>query len=197
MLWGLSGQTMIMSNSSHDASLWLLATTAVELRALLQDEKMTSRELIERSLQQIGNYNQLGMKLRAIISTIPKEKALQQADILDEERKAGSVRGPFHGILYYCEGISYLSRKWKETLSFQDTINTHPGLGMPTTCGTRALENARPAKNAVIVEKVFYSQHALVLTCNRVLEAHQVDLLWVLRLGSVHCQSVVKQMAQC
>jgi hypothetical protein len=38
------------------------------------------------------------------------------------------------------------------TLS-QDVFNTHPSLGMKSTAGSLALENARPSKNARLVEK--------------------------------------------
>jgi amidase len=133
-----------------------LTATAVELQALLRDGKITSRELIEKCLEQIDSHNQLVMKLRPIISTVPKEKALHQADILDEERKAGSIRGPFHGIPILVK-VRYPSFQQNIKLIWQDTINTHPDLGMPTTLGTRALENARPSGNAKIIEKVFSS----------------------------------------
>jgi amidase len=109
-----------MTDSSHNTSLWLLTTTAVELRAWLQDGKVTSRELIERSLKQIDNHNQSGMELQAIISTMPKEKALKQADLLDEERRAGIVRGPFHGIpiiVKVSAELSSISSKCEETLA--------------------------------------------------------------------------------
>lgn len=40
-----------------------------------------------------------------------------------------------------------------EAYDRQDAINTHPTLGMPTTVGSFALVNARPAENAGVVEE--------------------------------------------
>jgi hypothetical protein len=36
----------------------------------------------------------------------------------------------------------------------QDTINTNPAYGMPTTLGSYAFENSRPKENANVVKKV-------------------------------------------
>ena len=68
------------------------------------------------------------MKLRAIISKMPKEKALHHADILDEERKAGSIWGPFHGIPII---VKVRCPSFQQNIKFiwHDTINTHPDLG--------------------------------------------------------------------
>lgn len=163
MFWCLFEQSATMNSSSHDAGVRLLTATAVELQTLLKDGKITSRELIEKCLEQIDSHNQSGMKSRAIISTMPKEKTLHQADILDEERKACSIRGPFHGIPIIVK-VRCPSFQQNIKLIWLDTINTHPDLGMPTTLGTRGLENARPAGNAKIIEKVFNSSSTLHLS---------------------------------
>jgi amidase len=152
-----------MNSSSHDASVRPLTATAVELQALLRDGKITSRELIEKCLEQIDSHNQSCMKLRPIISTMPKEKALHQSDILDEERKAGNIRGPFHGIPIIMK-VRCKSFQSNIKLIWQDTLNTHPDLDMPTSLGTRALENARATGNAKIIEKVFNSYFILRLS---------------------------------
>jgi hypothetical protein len=156
MFWGLFGQSATMNSSAHLAGIRLLTATAVDLQTLLQDGKITSRELIEKSFEQIDTHNHSGMKLPALISAMPRDKALQQADNLDRERKAGIIRGPFHGIPIILKVKCPSSQQECQKLIWQDTINTHPDLGMPTTLGTRALENAVPAGNARIIEALFF-----------------------------------------
>jgi hypothetical protein len=76
----------------------LVRMSATELQTLLQKGDLTSVDIIRESLAQIGRHNTNGLKLRAIISVAPEETLLQQAAKLDSERKAGSVRGPLHGL---------------------------------------------------------------------------------------------------
>jgi len=50
-------------------------------------------------LDQIQKHNLDGLKIRAIISTPPKDTILAYAQELDEERATKGLRGPLHGIL--------------------------------------------------------------------------------------------------
>jgi len=76
----------------------LLRLTAVQLQDLLSNGKITTVELIKQTLDQIEKHNRNGLNLRAIISVVPRELALQKATQLDLERERGHIRGPFHGI---------------------------------------------------------------------------------------------------
>lgn len=76
----------------------VLRATATELAAKLSDGAVTSVDLIEHYLAQIEAQNHAGLGLRAIMSLPPRELLLDTARALDEDRKAGKVRGPLHGI---------------------------------------------------------------------------------------------------
>lgn len=91
--------------------------------------------------------------------TMPSREALQTiAMALDKERAAGKVRSKLHGIpviLKVKQSITTYRAVNKLTLdSDQDNINTHPELGMNSTSGSLALEDARPRENARLVDKV-------------------------------------------
>ena len=75
-----------------------LTITASELQDLLQAGKTTSVEIVKMYLDQIQKHNLDGMKIRAIISTPPKDTILAYAQELDEERATKGPRGPLHGI---------------------------------------------------------------------------------------------------
>src|SRR5512138_1781486 len=67
--------------------------SVVDLQAALTARRTTSRELVERYLARIQQYDG---ELKAIITVNPH--ALDDADRLDRERAQGKVRGPLHGI---------------------------------------------------------------------------------------------------
>ena len=68
----------------------------LELQAALEDGRATSAGLVDRYLARIAAYDRLGPALNTIIRLNPL--ARRQAEALDEERAAGTVRGPLHGI---------------------------------------------------------------------------------------------------
>jgi amidase len=76
----------------------LLTLTAAELQKLLTDGVLTSAKAVNLYLAQIAKHNHDGLKLNAVISTRDPASLLQQAQQLDEERKGGYLRGPFHGV---------------------------------------------------------------------------------------------------
>jgi hypothetical protein len=69
--------------------------TASELQEKLSTGALSSVQLVEEYTRQIDNHNEY---LKAVIVTAPQHVLRQQAERLDEERKAGQVRGPLHGI---------------------------------------------------------------------------------------------------
>ncbi|KAL8948364.1 MAG: hypothetical protein Q9222_005448 [Ikaeria aurantiellina] len=113
----------------------LLTLTAKELQEMLERKEVTSELLVELYLSQIQKHNREGMMLNAVISTVPKEKALDAARKLDDERAQKGPRGPMHGI----------------PIIVKDTLCS-PTLGVETTCGSFALKGAKAKKNAAVVE---------------------------------------------
>jgi len=76
-----------------DPSFNVVETGIPEIRAALESGRITSRQLVTQYLARIGTYED---RINGIITVNPH--ALEEADRLDQERKAGKVRGPLHGI---------------------------------------------------------------------------------------------------
>jgi Asp-tRNA(Asn)/Glu-tRNA(Gln) amidotransferase A subunit family amidase len=74
---------------------WAYAGVAT-LSKLIHSRAVTSRVLVERCLARIEKYTP---ELLCVI-TPTRERALEQADRMDAEAKAGKFRGPLHGIPY-------------------------------------------------------------------------------------------------
>jgi amidase len=64
-----------------------------EMQAAMREGRTTSREIVTQYLTRIGLYEDA---LNAAIAINPN--ALAEADALDQERAAGKLRGPLHGI---------------------------------------------------------------------------------------------------
>jgi amidase len=88
---------------------------------------LTSRALTEAYLDRIARLDDAGPRLDAVIEL--NARALQDADDLDAERRAGKVRGPLHGI----------------PVLLKDNIDV---AGMVNSAGSLALANHRPAQDA-------------------------------------------------
>ncbi|CAG9953360.1 unnamed protein product [Clonostachys rosea f. rosea IK726] len=115
----------------------LLILDATELAAMLAKRTITSVSLVERLLEQISLHDK-PRNLRAVLSKFaPRDTLIKAASQLDDERAQGRLRGPLHGI----------------PILIKDAINTHPSLGMPTTVGSSALADAKPARNAGLIKK--------------------------------------------
>ncbi|HUV32847.1 MAG TPA: amidase family protein [Devosiaceae bacterium] len=64
-----------------------------EMQAAMREGRTTSRAIVTQYLTRIGLYED---RLNAAVSVNPN--ALAEADVLDRERAAGTLRGPLHGI---------------------------------------------------------------------------------------------------
>jgi amidase len=98
-----------------------------EMRTALQQGRVTSRQLVEQSLQRIATYEET---LNAVMTVNPR--ALAEADARDRERRAGKIRGPLHGI----------------PIALKDNILT---TDMPTTGGALAFDGLMPPYDATLV----------------------------------------------
>jgi amidase len=115
--------------TSGDVS-WIEATIP-QLQAMMASGQLTSRELTKGYLQRIDNLNPL---LHAVIETNPQ--AVSIAAGLDNERRAGFVRGPLHGIPVIV----------KDNIATNDT--------MQTTAGSLALLNNHVPADAPLVAQL-------------------------------------------
>lgn len=100
----------------------------------MEQGALTAREITQMYLDRIEAVDKNGPKLQSVIEINPD--ALTLASTLDEERKAGKVRGPLHGI----------------PILIKDNIDT--GDQMMTTAGALALTGNIAAQDAFIVEKL-------------------------------------------
>ena len=105
-----------------------------ELQQKMNSGELTARRLAELFLERIASLDRDGPRLNAIIETNPDALAL--ASSLDEERAAGSTRGPLHGI----------------PVLLKDNIDTADK--MQTTAGSLALAGHHAARDAGLVEKL-------------------------------------------
>jgi amidase len=113
-----------------DAPLWI-EKSIPELQALMASGALTSRTLTQGYLQRIRDLNPL---LRAVVET--NSEAVSIAAMLDAERRAGTLRGPLHGIPILV----------KDNIATDDT--------MQTTAGSLALVNSRVPADAPIVARL-------------------------------------------
>jgi amidase len=109
-----------------------LTATIADLRAAL-DGGATIRDLVRAALDRIAALDRQGPALHAVIATDPD--ALDAADRLDAELRAGRRRGPLHGI----------------PVLVKDNIAV---TGMDATAGSLALVGARPRRDAFVAERL-------------------------------------------
>jgi amidase len=109
---------------------WVDATIP-QLQAMMTAGKLTSRELTQGYLARIASLNPL---LHAVIETNPQ--AVATAAQRDNERRAGRLRGPLHGI----------------PVLLKDNIATIDN--MQTTAGSLALVNSRVPGDAPLVAQL-------------------------------------------
>jgi amidase len=109
-------------------------TTIAELQEAMRAGRQTARSLTQAYLERIQEVDKQGPSLNSVIELNPD--ALTTAENLDNERKAGRVRGPLHGI----------------PILIKDNIDTADR--MQTTAGSLALVGQPAPRDAYIVEKL-------------------------------------------
>lgn len=103
------------------------------LQSLMSSGELNSRQLTQAYLDRIAAIDDRGPLLNAVIELNPD--SLREADARDEERKAGKVRGPLHGV----------------PILLKDNIDATP---MVNSAGSLALADNRPKTDAFIVQKL-------------------------------------------
>ena len=104
-----------------------------ELQSDLSTGRTSSVALTKAYLARIAAYEQQGPALNALIRLNPR--ALAEAAQRDAERKAGTVRGPMHGI----------------PVIIKDNYDTGD---MPTSAGSLALASSQPARDGFVVQRL-------------------------------------------
>ncbi|MHC1707180.1 MAG: amidase [Bacteroidales bacterium] len=105
-----------------------------ELQQQMTSGVLTSRSLVQLYLDRIKNIDKSGPKLNSVIEINPD--ALEIAEAMDNERKAGKIRGKLHGI----------------PVLVKDNIDTADK--MQTTAGSLALEGHYAGKDAFVIKKL-------------------------------------------
>lgn len=104
----------------------VVEATIPEMQQAMADGRVTARELVLQSLTRIAVHEE---QLNAVLAVNPR--ALELAEALDRQRKAGTLRGPLHGV----------------PIALKDNIHT---TDMPTTGGALALEGYVPPYEATL-----------------------------------------------
>jgi amidase len=119
-----------VTTSAQNKPFTVVEATIPEMQKAMRDGRVTSRQLVEQYLIRIALYNSA---LNAVMTVNPK--ALEEADRLDRERKAGKIRGPMHGI----------------PVALKDNIHT---TDIRTTGGAIAFENLMPPYDATLTKNL-------------------------------------------
>lgn len=115
------------SQSSQD----LASLTLAEASSRIRSRQVTPTQLVQACLERITIYNP---KLNAFI-TVMREQALAAARALDEEQRAGKLRGPLHGI----------------PIALKDNIDT---AGVRTTAASAVFEDRVPSEDAEVARRL-------------------------------------------
>lgn len=127
-------------SAKHDAavrspqSFELDEVTVNDLQSGMASGKFTAESLTQKYLARIADIDKSGPAINSVIETNPE--ALAIATALDNERKAGRVRGRLHGVPVF----------------IKDNIDTHDR--MMTTAGSLALAGSIPLQDSSVARKL-------------------------------------------
>ncbi len=108
--------------------------TVDDLQRMMESGEHTARSITQAYIDRIEAMDRQGPELRSMIEINPD--ALEIADELDAERRAGGPRGPLHGI----------------PVALKDNLDTHDR--MTTTAGSLALEGSIPPRDSFVAERL-------------------------------------------
>ena len=123
-----------------------MEVSVAELRDGLATGRWTSRLICEALLERIGAIDLRGPSLNSVIELNPA--ALDEADRLDAERRAGELRGPLHGL----------------PVMLKDNIDTADG--MQTTAGSLALVDSGVPRDSGVAAKLRSAGAVLIAKTN-------------------------------
>ncbi len=108
--------------------------TIAQLQEGYRGGAYTTQEVVAYYLHWIESIDRTGPALNSVLQLNPD--ALEIARQLDEERRAGKVRGPLHGV----------------PVLLKDNIDTHDK--METTAGSRAMKGSYPLQDSWVAAKL-------------------------------------------
>lgn len=126
----LSAQARRPGRAGSAKPFTVVEATIPEMRAAMEQGRVTSHEIVRQYLDRIGMYED---RLHAAITVNPK--ALDLADERDRERRQGRIRGPLHGI----------------PIALKDNVHT---TFMRTTGGALAFESLVPPYDATLTKNL-------------------------------------------
>ena len=129
LLIGCSSNPPAPSTDSAPAepSIDVVELSVADARDRMAAGTLTSRALTQAYLDRIAKIDDAGPRLNAVIELNPN--VLTDAEALDDERRAGRIRGPLHGI----------------PVLLKDNIDV---AGMVNSAGSLALAEHRPQRDA-------------------------------------------------
>ncbi|ARK13106.1 amidase [Fibrella sp. ES10-3-2-2] len=127
-------KTMDAAPGTFTDDFVLNEVTIGELQEKMKTGQYSSADITKLYLDRIEAVDKNGPRLKSVIEVNPD--ALTIAAALDEERKAGKLRGPLHGI----------------PILLKDNIDT--GDKLMTTAGSLALNGHKAAKDAFVTAKL-------------------------------------------
>lgn len=133
-LTACTGSSSSKQNTPANESFELNEATIAALQQQMKIGKTTSEDITKLYLKRINEIDKKGPSVNAVIEINPDAEKIAAA--LDDERKAGRVRGPLHGI----------------PVLIKDNIDTADR--MMTTAGALALMNNKAKKDAFIVKQL-------------------------------------------
>jgi amidase len=108
--------------------------TITQLQQAMTSGRFSSSSLVSKYLSHISDIDRDGPKLNSVLEINPEAAAI--AERLDDERKAGRVRGPLHGI----------------PIMIKDNIDTADR--MTTTAGSLALLGSHRTRDSFVARKL-------------------------------------------
>ena len=130
LILALAAAVAIAAAPSAPSRLTVVEASITDLQHMLQQRRVTSRDLVQQYLTRIALYED---RLNAIVYVNPR--AFEEADERDRERAAGRIRGPLHGI----------------PIALKDNIQTRD---MPTTGGALAFAGLMPPYDATVAKNL-------------------------------------------
>ena len=118
---------------AQPTSFNLIEANVPEMQAAMDAGLINSAGLVQQYLDRIQAFDSSGPGLNSVLSLNPQ--AVEQARALDNERAAGNVRGPLHGI----------------PILLKDNIDT---FDLPTTAGALVLKDSIPPDDAFLTQQL-------------------------------------------